>query len=194
MLIGPGSRSGTTKEKTLIRALSIICMLGISVLTVAPVRAQSSTAPLERALAAADRAEITELSARFDNSLDSGDADKFVSTFVSKGELVGFWGVSRGPDQIRQAHAFMLATFARDKRHVVTNHEIVVSGDSATMFCYLVVFDRLSLAVTGTATFTDELSRTEGEWKFVRRTLDADPNVNPIIEQLKASMPAEPAQ
>jgi hypothetical protein len=139
-----------------------------------------------RALASADRAEIIELSAHFDNSLDSEDAAKFVATFVPDGELVGFWGTSKGPEGLRQAHAFMLATFAKDKRHVVTNHEITINGDRATMFCYLTVFDRKALAVTGTATFTDELVRTPNGWRFARRTLRADPNVDPIIESLKA--------
>lgn len=150
-----------------------------------PVRAQTSRSDITRALEAADRAEIVELSAHFDNSLDAGDAAKFVSTFTPEGELVGFWGTSKGPDGLAQAHAFMLATFAKDKRHVVTNHEISITGDRATMFCYLTVFDRKALAVTGTATFTDELVMRDGHWKFARRTLAADPNVDPIIKGLQ---------
>lgn len=145
---------------------------------------QPARASMARALAAADRAEIAELSAHFDNSLDAEDAAKFVATFTPDGELVGFWGTSKGPEGLRQAHAFMLATFAKDKRHVVTNHEITINGDRATMFCYLTVFDRKALAVTGTATFTDELVRTPQGWRFARRTLRADPNVDPIIQSL----------
>lgn len=133
---------------------------------------------------AADRLEILELSARFDNSLDREDADRFASVFLPDGVLAGFWGESRGHDQIRQAHAYMLATFAKDKRHVVTNHEITAAGDRATMFCYLTVFDRNVLAVTGTATFTDDLVKAGGEWRFARRTLSADPNVGGIIRSL----------
>jgi hypothetical protein len=53
------------------------------------------------------------------------------------------------------------------------------------MFCYLTVFDRKTLAVTGTATFTDDLVKQNGAWKFVRRTLAADPNVDPIIKSLQ---------
>lgn len=160
-----------------------------STLLFAAVPSQAQQAPqseMVRALATADRAEITELSARFDNSLDAEDAAKFVATFTPTGELVGFWGTSSGPEGLRQAHAFMLSTFSKDKRHVVTNHEITISGDRATMYCYLTVFDRKALAVTGTATFTDELVRTSQGWRFARRTLRADPNVDPIIESLKA--------
>lgn len=159
----------------------------------APMQAQTR-APMERAMMASDRLEIMELSAQFDNSLDSEDAAKFAATFTPDGALDGFWGSAKGTEQIRQAHAFMLSTFSKDKRHVVTNHEITVTGDRATMYCYLTVFDRLSLAVTGTSTFTDELVRVKGEWKFARRTLRADPNVDPIIEALKAQMQGGQAQ
>jgi ketosteroid isomerase-like protein len=153
--------------------------------SVPSLRAQTAHTDMARALEAADRAEIVELSAHFDNSLDAEDAGKFVATFTNDGELVGFWGTSKGPEGLRKAHAFMLATFAKDKRHVVTNHEISVMGDHATMFCYLTVFDRRALAVTGTATFTDELVKRDGHWKFARRTLAADPNVDPIIKGLQ---------
>ena len=144
-------------------------------------------APARAAVAdtrAADRADISELSARFDNSLDAEDPEKFVATFTGDGVLAGFWGESKGPEPIRKAHAFMLATFAKNKRHVVTNHEITIEGDHARAFCYLTVFDRNALAVTGTATFTDELVKTGGAWKFSRRTLRADPNVDAIIKSL----------
>lgn len=166
---------------------TIMFLAGTAMLSAAPgAFAQPSRTDLARALEAADRAEIVELSAHFDNSLDAEDASKFVSTFVSDGELVGFWGTSKGPDGLRQAHAFMLATFAKNKRHVVTNHEITIHGDRATMFCYLTVFDRTTLAVTGTATFSDELVRTPAGWRFARRTLQADTNVKPIIDSLRA--------
>ena len=80
----------------------------------------------------------------------------------------------------------MLSTFSKDKRHVVTNHQIKVSGNKATMLCYLTVFDRKQLGVTGTAVFRDELIRTGDGWRFSKRTLAADPNVDPIIAQLKS--------
>lgn len=145
-----------------------------------------SAKTLARVEQAADRAEIVDLSAHFDNSLDAQDPAKFVGTFAPEGELIGFWGTSKGPQGLRKAFDFMVSTFSKDKRHVVTNHEVTIQGDHARMFCYLTVFDRKSLAVTGTATFTDELVRRDGQWKFARRTLRADPNVDPIIKSLSA--------
>ena len=167
-------------------AVSALALAGALMSVVVPAEAQAPRSGMARALDAADRAEIVELSAHFDNSLDAEDADKFVSVFTPDGELIGFWGTSKGEGDLRKAHAFMLATFSKHKRHVVTNHEITLDGDRARMFCYLTVFDRDALAVTGTATFTDDLVRQGGRWKFKRRTLAADPNVDPIIKSIQS--------
>ena len=140
---------------------------------------------LARALAAADRLDIVELGAAFDNALDAENREKFVSTFLPEGVLAGFWGEARGHEGVGGAFDFMLATFAKNRRHFVGNHEVRVEGDRATMFLYMVVFDRASNSSIGTATFTDELARTPDGWRFARRTLAADANVAPIIESLK---------
>lgn len=148
--------------------------------------AEHQSASLARALAAADRLDIMDLGARFDNGLDAENPGKFVGTFARDGVLAGFWGEAKGPQQIRGAFDFMLSTFARNRRHVVTNHEITVAGDSASMFSYLTVFDRATNTSIGTATFTDDLVRQDGVWKFRRRALAADANVQPIIDGLMA--------
>jgi uncharacterized protein (TIGR02246 family) len=139
---------------------------------------------LDRALLAADRIDITELGARFDNGLDSEDLDKFAGVFTENGVLAGFWGEAAGREQIAGAFHFMLSTFARNRRHFVGNHEVTVDGDSATMYSYMVVLDRATNSSIGTATFTDVLARTANGWRFVRRTLSSDANVQPIIDQL----------
>ncbi|HET6433788.1 nuclear transport factor 2 family protein [Dyella sp.] len=169
----------------MLRTTVLLACLLIAVPASAAAPALSSKT-LARMAQAADRSEIVELSAHFDNALDAEDPAKFVGTFTPDGELIGFWGTSEGPQGLRKAFEFMVSTFSKDKRHVVTNHEVTIQGDHASMFCYLTVFDRKSLAVTGTATFTDELVKHNGEWKFVRRTLRADPNVDPIIKSLSA--------
>ncbi|WP_203431456.1 nuclear transport factor 2 family protein [Rhizobium sp. BG4] len=168
----------------MVRNLLSAVLMSLAAHAATPAFAQVSERNMARALEAADRAEIAELSARFDNSLDSEDAARFVATFATEGELVGFWGTAKGTEELRQAHTFMVSTFSKNKRHVVTNHEISINGDRASMYCYLTVFDRVGLAVTGTATFTDELIHTPEGWRFARRILKADPNVDPIIKQL----------
>ena len=143
----------------------------------------ANAAPSAMAIAA-DKEAIAEMGARFDNALDSEDEQAFVGVFTPTGALQGFWGSSSGPAEIAKALQFMLATFAKDKRHVVTNHVIEVNGNHATMYCYLIVFDRKQLAVTGTATFHDTLEKRDGQWRFVKRVLTTDPNVQPIIDSL----------
>ena len=139
---------------------------------------------LARALQAADRLDIVELGAAFDNALDAEDRGKFVATFAPEGVLAGFWGEAQGPEAIGGAFDFMLSTFARGRRHFVGNHEVKVEGEEAAMFLYMVVFDRASNTSIGTATFTDRLQRTGAGWRFMRRTLAADANVNPILAAL----------
>ena len=140
---------------------------------------------LARALHAADRLDIVELAAAFDNALDAEDREKFVGTFEPEGVLAGFWGEAKGRGAIGGAFDFMLSTFARGRRHFVGNHEVKVEADEASMFLYMVVFDRASNSSIGTATFTDRLRRTGAGWRFERRTLAADPNVNPILAALE---------
>jgi hypothetical protein len=143
-------------------------------------------AALARALRAADRMEVIELGTAFDNALDAEQRDKFIGAFAPDGVLAGFWGEAKGPEAIGGAFDFMLATFARNRRHFVGNHEVTIDGDRAKLFLYMVVFDRATNASIGTATFTDELVRSEGGWKFTRRDLSADANVQPILDALRA--------
>jgi uncharacterized protein (TIGR02246 family) len=150
------------------------------------VAAPLSESSLARALNAADRLDIMQVGASFDNALDAEDAAKFVSVFTGDGVLAGFWGKSNGPAQIEQAFHFMLRTFAKNRRHCVSNQEIEVTGDSASMFSYLTVHDQKTNTSIGTANFRDELIRDQGSWKFTRRTLNADPNVTPIIQAIQS--------
>ncbi len=159
-------------------------VLALCLLCVPPASAQLPSRSTTALQVAADKAEIHELSAQFDNSLDSEDEQGFVDVFAPEGALQGFWGSSAGRAEVAKAFHFMLATFAKDKRHTVSNHQIKVNGDRATMYSYLTVFDRKALAVTGTATFTDTLERRNGRWMFIKRVLVTDPNVQPIIDSL----------
>lgn len=164
--------------------LAMILAAGLVAPSGALAQDKHSNPETDRIRNVADRLEIIELSAHFDNALDSENITKFAGVFADGGTLSGFWGNSTGDPEIRKAFTYMLATFSKHKRHVVTNHEITIKGDRASMYCYLTVFDRDTLAVTGTATFTDDLVRTPMGWRFEKRTLKADPNVDPIIERL----------
>lgn len=81
----------------------------------------------------------------------------------------------------------MLSTIARNRRHVVTNREITVSGKTATIYSYLTIFDRSSNSIIGIATFTDDLIFDSGQWKFKRRLPKADKNGDELIRSLSQS-------
>lgn len=169
--------------------LTSFVLASLAFLTVA---AQPAAQPhkLTTLQVAADRIEIMELGAQFDNALDSENRQRFIAAFVPDGVLEGFWGQAKGPEQIGKAFDFMLSTFAKNRRHVVSNHEIEIYGDTAHMFSYLVVFDRATNSSIGTATFTDAVVKRNGHWLFQRRRLKADPNVDAIVKSL--AHPAEP--
>ena len=100
-----------------LRAIAVRCAAGaLSALALSISAAHAGPSQTTLALAA-DRSEIAELSAHFDNALDAEDAAKFVAVFTPDGALQGFWGESKGPAGVRQAFDFMLATFAHHKRH-----------------------------------------------------------------------------
>jgi len=166
---------------------ALLAVTPVSPFIVPAMAAAPAGDPAARLALAADKIEIMELAAHFDNGLDGEDEAKFVGTFVPDGVLAGFWGEATGPEQIGGAFHFMLSTFAKNRHHVVTNHEIAVTGDNATMFSYLTVFDRATLTIIGTASFTDQLIRTSAGWRFQRRTLSADANVQPLIDALPKS-------
>lgn len=135
-------------------------------------------------LQAEDRLDIIQLTATFDNALDSENIEKYLTTFAPDGELSGFWGSTTGLDNLRTQFPQLLDGFARGRRHLLTNHEIEGEGENATMYCYLTVFNRDSNTMAGSATFNDVLVKREGIWLFKKRVLSADDNVMQILSQL----------
>lgn len=136
------------------------------------------------ALTALDRLDIIQLTATFDNAMDLEDVEKYLTTFIEDGELSGFWGSTAGKENLRAQFPELLDSFARGRRHLLTNHEIEGDGDTATMFCYLTVFNRDDNGMAGSGTFNDELVKINGRWFFKKRRLNADKNVMQLIEKM----------
>ena len=137
-------------------------------------------------LTAEDKLDIIELTATFDNALDSEEVDKYMTVWAEDGELSGFWGSTKGRDNLKDQFSELLEGFARGRRHVLTNHEIKSDGDKVTMYCYLTVFNRADTTMAGTGTFNDTLVKVDGKWLFQKRELSADPNVMKLIESMNA--------
>ncbi len=135
-------------------------------------------------LEAKDILDIIQLTATFDNALDSENIEKYLTTFHEDGELSGFWGSTQGIDNLRIQFPQLLDSFARGRRHLLTNHEIEGDGDTATMYCYLTVFNRDTSTMAGSGTFDDELIKVNGKWLFKKRVLSADPNVMKMLEEM----------
>jgi SnoaL-like domain len=135
-------------------------------------------------LTAQDRLDIIQLTATFDNALDSEDIEKYLSTFHENGALSGFWGSTEGIDNLRLQFPQLLDSFARGRRHLLTNHEIEGNDNTATMYCYLTVFNRDTNVMAGSGTFNDELVKLNDKWLFRKRVLSADSNVMKLLQEM----------
>lgn len=136
-------------------------------------------------LTADDKLDIIQLTATFDNALDSENLEKYMSVWLDDGELSGFWGSTKGKKELKKQFPQLLDNFARGRRHLLTNHEIEGDGETATMYCYLTVFNRDTNTMAGTGTFNDLLVKVNGAWYFRSRELSADPNVMKLIEDMQ---------
>lgn len=118
-----------------------------------------------------DRVEMMELVARYNQAIDSGDAEGYAATFTEDGvfQIAGQPEV-RGREQLID---MVQRLGPRNSRHWVNNIVIDGDGDSATMKCYLAVLrDR---QITSTGKYVNILVRVDGSWKFLRRDYTGDP-------------------
>jgi uncharacterized protein (TIGR02246 family) len=121
-----------------------------------------------------DIVEIQQLAARYNQAVDSGDAESFAATFTPD-------GVSVTPQSTTTGHAALaelvhaLARTVSGLRHWVNNHVVTVDGDQATATVYVMALltgDDTKIAVTGR--YTDQLQRTPAGWRFTRREFVPD--------------------
>ncbi len=120
-----------------------------------------------------DKLAIVEVSAKFERAFDIGDLDMHMSTWTA--DPIAFLSPYMGNFHDRAAYRAGLETFYEKlngdgTRHVITNHQILLAGDRATMTCYLVIFNRKTFAVIAAAEFDDVLVRENGNWLFNSRT------------------------
>jgi len=118
-----------------------------------------------------DRVEMMELVARYNQAIDSGDAEGYADTFTEAGvfQIAGQPEV-RGREQLID---MVQRLGPRNSRHWVNNIVIDGDGDSATMRCYLAVLrDR---QITSTGKYVNILVRVDGAWRFLRRDYTGDP-------------------
>jgi uncharacterized protein (TIGR02246 family) len=127
-----------------------------------------------------DRAQIRELTARYNRCFDDGDPEGFADLFTEDGEMV----VAGGPTVTgRAALVEMCRHTPFGVVHTTVDATVEVIGDRATQVVTLLVLARPGpdapraqrhSTLQRTGRYTDELVRTAQGWRFVRRTAVLD--------------------
>ena len=125
------------------------------------------------ALSAQDYFEIQQLYARYNNAIDSGDAEGWAATFTPDGVFNTFVG--------HDALVNFVKTW-REKLGGATrkhwNNNLQITGTAkeanASVYLLLVDFSTKPPGIVGTATYTDSLVKTKDGWRFTKRTTKGD--------------------
>jgi ketosteroid isomerase-like protein len=122
-------------------------------------------------VASSDIQEIKALNAKYNFSLDEGNADAWASCFTADG---AFHAAINGakPKGTEQLQAFVptcIESFGT-MYHLTTNEIISVDGESARQKCYLQFFTKKDGTLDGyICVYDDWLKREKGDWKYSRR-------------------------
>ncbi len=127
-----------------------------------------------------DRAQIRELTARYNRCFDDGDPDGFAATFTEDGvmEVDGTFRVDG-----RAALAEMVRHTPYGVVHVTVDATVEVDGDRAVQDVKLLVLSRPApdaspdarrSKLTNSGRYHDELARTADGWRFTHRTAFLD--------------------
>jgi hypothetical protein len=113
----------------------------------------------------ADYVEISNLLGRYCITLDEDDIEAWVALFVPEGSFEVYGRTFRGHDGLRR-----MMTGAPRGLHL-GGHPVIEAIDALTARTRqnLLFLDRVS-GVSRSAVYTDELSRTDEGWRFVRRS------------------------
>ena len=166
-----------TSTTTRARVLTLMSLLVLACIGV--IRPSAAQPTVENdAQVALDKLEIMELAARFENTFDAGDVEGHLATWADDLTFESPFGDYQGKEAYRAwvTEFNQIAMANGGTRHLVTNFEIDVTGETATMTCYLVIVSATTPPAIGfTTAFTDDqLLKVDGEWKFVHRTLEVD--------------------
>jgi bifunctional aromatase (cyclase/dehydratase) len=116
-----------------------------------------------------DRDAIRDLFARYAILMDEGAADEWAATYTDDGVFEHVGGETvRGQDALRA----MAASQPPGIHHVLTNHAIDVSGDTAVSVASVIVVYHGAIVTSGRA--RDELLRVGGGWRIRHRVYTPD--------------------
>jgi hypothetical protein len=118
-----------------------------------------------------DIQEIKALNAKYNFSIDEGNATAWASCFTADGDFNAAIDGARpkGTEQLKAFIRVGIATFGT-MYHLTTNEIISVDGENARQKCYLQFFTKKDGAIDGyICVYDDWLKRENGVWKYSRR-------------------------
>jgi hypothetical protein len=140
-------------------------------------------------LSAQDNFEIQQLYARYNNAIDSGDAEGWAATFTPDGVFNTFSGHDALVGFVKMWREKLGGA---TRKHWNTNLQI--SGDSkeatASVYLMLVDFGTKPASILMTGMYSDSLIKTKDGWRFTKRTTKGD--AAPAAPAPAAAAPAAP--
>ena len=125
-----------------------------------------------KALSADDLVEIQQLYAKYNWTIDAGDAEGYASTFTPD----GVFNNNVGHDAIVKFAITFHNGLGSHVRHWNTNLMIqpTPTGASGQVYLVLVDFATKPASIVASASYSDELVRTAQGWRFTKRTTKGD--------------------
>ncbi len=125
-----------------------------------------------KGLKADDLVEIQQLYARYNWTIDAGDSEGYASTFTPD----GVFNANVGHDAIVKFSDGFRAGLGSHVRHWNTNLLITPTATGASGQVYLVLVDFATKppSILTSASYTDELVKTNQGWRFKKRTTKGD--------------------
>ena len=147
----------------------ILALVGIAMFCVTTeIAAQKSTGKLTTD----DLVEIQQLYAKYNWTLDAGDAEGYASTFTPD----GVFNNNVGHDAIVKFAEGFHSGVGAHLRHWNTNLMILPTAEGASGQVYLVLVDFATkpASIFTSASYADELVRTAQGWRFKKRATKSD--------------------
>jgi phenylacetate-coenzyme A ligase PaaK-like adenylate-forming protein len=152
------------------RTRRILTLVGLAVVS-GSTWAGAQTAG-NKTLTAQDFVDIQQLYAKYNWSLDAGDADAYASTFTPD----GVFNNNVGHDAIVKFANTFHAGLGAHVRHWNTNLMILPTSEGASGQVYLVLVDfgTKPPTIATSASYSDELVKTAQGWRFKKRATKGD--------------------
>lgn len=145
------------------------CARLLSIALLAIMASLASPALLAAELAPADYTAIQQLYARYNTTIDRGDADGWAATFVPDGTFMN----NKGTEALKNFVIGWHAGQGASQRHFSADLVITPSAEGATgtVSTMLINLATNPGSIAGYVTYSDVLVKTAAGWRFKSRTL-----------------------